>query len=268
MFDDIYQLLLFSWVLAAVLMLVFWLIQRRTSTAGIVDIVWAFVTAILATLGIIFYVEDASLRQYLLISLIGLWGVRLGVHLAKRIFSEGEDGRYQAMKGAIGQDRVQAFMFGFFQLQALWAVMFAAPVVAAGLTHRGEIDWLDILGLGIFLIALIGEWVADKQLADFRSQTKNKGKVCNLGLWRYSRHPNYFFEWLHWWAYVAIGVGSPYWWVTWAGVIIMYLFLNYVTGIPFTEQQALRSRGENYRDYQKTTSRFFLFPPRLKVNLT
>ena len=84
---------------------------------------------------------------------------------------------------------------------------------------------------------------------------------CQVGLWRYSRHPNYFFEWLHWWAYVLIGIGSPWWWVTVAGVVVMYVFLTRVTGIPYTEQQALRSRGDAYRRYQETTNVFFPFSP-------
>ena len=113
-------------------------------------------------------------------------------------------------------------------------------------------------------LAIGGEWLADRQLARFRTDPSSKGRVCRDGLWRYSRHPNYFFEWTHWLAYVLIGWGSPYWWVTLAGLVAMYLFLNFVTGVPFTEQQALRSRGDAYRDYQRTTSRFFPLPPGLE----
>jgi len=97
------------------------------------------------------------------------------------------------------------------------------------------------------------------------SYASNKGKVCDTGLWRWSRHPNYFFEWLHWFAYVLIGIGSPYWWVTVAGVLVMYVFLTKVTGIPWTEQQSLRSRGDAYRRYQQSTSEFFPLPPRARV---
>jgi steroid 5-alpha reductase family enzyme len=153
-------------------------------------------------------------------------------------------------------------MFLFFQVQALWAVMFALPVAAASLAPRPGLDAWDAAGLVVWLAAIGGEWLADRQLARFRADPANRGRVCRDGLWRWSRHPNYFFEWLHWPAYVLIGVGSAYWWVTLAGVVVMYVFLNYVTGVPFTEQQALRSRGEAYREYQRSTSRFFPLPPK------
>jgi steroid 5-alpha reductase family enzyme len=111
-------------------------------------------------------------------------------------------------------------------------------------------------------VAFAGESLADRQLSRFRQDPRNRGRVCRDGLWRYSRHPNYFFEWLHWWAYVALAAGSPLWWIAVAGVAMMLLFLTRVTGIPPTEAQALRSRGEAYREYQRTTSAFFPWPPR------
>ncbi len=86
--------------------------------------------------------------------------------------------------------------------------------------------------------------------------------VMERGLWRYSRHPNYFFEWLHWFTYVLLAVGSPLWWLAWSGPLVMYLFLRYLSGVPFTEKQALRSRGEDYRDYQRSTPMFFPWFPR------
>lgn len=256
-----WQPLLFAWAAAALLMLIFWLVQRRTHSAGIVDVVWALATPV-AAVGLIAAASGGAPQRGVLLSLlIGLWGARLALHLFRRLRREREDGRYLAMKQAIGEKRVQPFMFVFFQVQALWAVMFALPVAAASLAPRAALDWLDVMGAGVWLIALGGEWVADRQLARFRMNRENRGRVCRRGLWAWSRHPNYFFEWLHWLAYVLIGYGSPYWWVALAGLGLMYLFLNFVTGIPFTEQQALRSRGDAYREYQRTTSRFFPMPP-------
>lgn len=254
------EALFIAWLGAAAVMLVFWLIQIRTRAAGIVDVVWALATAAVA-IGLIAAAQGPLQRGVLLSLLIGIWGARLALHLFRRLRSEKEDGRYLAMKRALGEKRVQPFMFAFFQIQALWALMFALPVVAASLASRGPLDWLDAAGVTVWLVALGGEWIADRQLARFRADPANRGRVCRDGLWAYSRHPNYFFEWVHWLAYVLIGYGSPYWWVTLAGLVLMYLFLNFVTGIPFTEQQALRSRGGAYRDYQRTTSRFFPMPP-------
>jgi len=256
--------LLTAWIGAALVMLVFWVVQLRTRSAGIVDVVWAVGTALVAIGLIIAASATLTPRDILLSVLVGAWGARLAVHLFIRLRIEKEDGRYLAMKRALGDKWMQPGMFVFFQVQALWAVMFALPVAAASLAPRNGLDGLDIAGAVVWVLAIGGEWLADHQLARFRTYPSNRGRVCRDGLWRYSRHPNYFFEWIHWLAYVLIGWGSPYWWVTLAGLVAMYLFLNFVTGIPFTEQQALRSRGDAYRDYQRTTSRFFPLPPGLE----
>ena len=106
------------------------------------------------------------------------------------------------------------------------------------------------------------EALADLQLKRFRADPANRGKVCDVGLWRWSRHPNYFFEWLHWFAYVLLAVGSPVWYLTLIGPVLMLVSLLWVTGIPFVEAQSLRSRGDAYRDYQRRTSPFVPLPPR------
>jgi steroid 5-alpha reductase family enzyme len=156
-------------------------------------------------------------------------------------------------------------MFIFFQVQATWTLLFALPFWAAALSPRTTLDIYDFLGIGIWIIAITGEVICDRQLHAFRSDKNNKGQVCNTGLWKYSRHPNYFFEWMQWWAFVFIGVGSPYWWLTWSGLLVMYVFITKITGIPYTEQQATRSRGDAYRKYQQTTSAFFPLPQILTV---
>ena len=124
------------------------------------------------------------------------------------------------------------------------------------------LTWQDGLGVAIWAIGVAGEAVADAQLARFRADPGHRGRTCRAGLWRYSRHPNYFFEWLTWWAYVAIAWGAPHGWVALFGPAVMLLFLFKVTGIPYTEAQALRSRGDDYRAYQRTTSAFVPWFPR------
>ena len=119
----------------------------------------------------------------------------------------------------------------------------------------------DILGTTVWLIAVGGESVADRQLARWRAQPDNRGKTCRAGLWRLSRHPNYFFEWIHWWAYVCLAIGTPWVWVALAGPVVMLLFLYKITGIPYTEARALASRGEDYARYQRTTSAFIPWFP-------
>jgi len=246
---------------AGAVMLAGWLVQLRRGNAGIVDIIWAWLTGLIACALVLAMAPPQLERATLLIAMIAAWALRLGTHLARRVLGEAEDGRYQAMKRALGRYE-QPGMFVFFQVQALWAVMFALPVVAAALAPRAAPDLLDALGLLVFAGAWAGENLADRQLARFRRRPDSRGRVCDIGLWRYSRHPNYFFEWLHWFAYPLIGWGAPAWWLCAAGPVVMLVFLYYVTGIPFTEQQAIRSRGEAYRRYQRTTSAFIPLPPR------
>jgi steroid 5-alpha reductase family enzyme len=147
-------------------------------------------------------------------------------------------------------------------LQAGFTVLFSLPFwVVAQNPVAGVTAWL-VAGVAVFVVAVAGEAIADHQLARFRADPANRGRVCEVGLWRYSRHPNYFFEWLHWFSYVLLGVGAAWWWITPLGAVLMGASLAWITGIPFVEAQSLRSRGEAYRDYQRRTSAFFPWFPR------
>jgi len=253
------QSLALVWVLAAVAQTGGWLWQRRRSNAGIVDVVWSFgvggAAVLLAVIG-----TGATWPRVLLGVLGGAWGLRLGLHLWHRVRSEPEDGRYAYLRTLWGND--QRKWFAFFQFQALLITLFAIPFVAVA---RNPVDgftpWL-LAGIVIWLGCVAGEGIADAQLARFRTDHANRGKTCRSGLWRYSRHPNYFFEWLHWLAYVCLAVGSPVWWLAWAGPLTMFVFLRWISGIPYTEAQAVRTRGEDYLDYQRTTPMLFPWFPK------
>lgn len=248
-----------AWALAAALMALLWWIQRRRGSAGIVDVAWALATgAIGAAFAIA--VDGDPTRRLVVATLSAAWGLRLGIHLWARVAREAEDGRYRQLRRDWGA-AADRNLFAFFQVQALWAVLFALPMLAASANGRPWGRW-DALGVAIWAIGLAGETVADRQLATFRADPANRGRVCRAGLWRYSRHPNYFFEWLHWWGYVALAIGSPWWWGPIAVAVAMGYFITRVTGIPPTEAQALRSRGDAYRHYQRTTSAFVPWPPR------
>jgi steroid 5-alpha reductase family enzyme len=252
--------LLIGWLGASVMMALLWQVHRsRGGNTGIVDVAWAFGTGALGT----WFASVASgyaPRRFIVAAMAAIWAGRLGIHLLHRIRRETEDGRYRALRETWGRNTSRN-LFLFFQVQALWAVMFAAPMLAAAGSMRMAFGRLDSLGVLCWLVALAGESAADRQLARFKADPASKGRVCRVGLWKYSRHPNYFFEWIHWWAYVFLAVGSPYWWVTPLGVVVMLVFLTLITGIPATEAQALRSRGAAYRDYQHTTSAFFPWFP-------
>ncbi|MBB1060144.1 DUF1295 domain-containing protein [Marilutibacter spongiae] len=236
-----------------------WTWQRRHANAGIVDVVWAggvgASALLLAVLG-----TGALLPRVLLAVLGGAWGFRLALHLWRRVRHEEEDGRYAYLRRH-WNDR-QGLFFLFFQAQALLVVLFALPFLAVAANPAGAFGPWTAAALATWGLAVAGEAIADRQLARFRADPANRGHACRAGLWRYSRHPNYFFEWLHWFAYVCLAVGAPLAWLAWAGPVVMYVFLRWISGIPFTEAQALRSRGEDYRRYQASTPMLFPWFPR------
>jgi steroid 5-alpha reductase family enzyme len=248
------------WVLlyAVLAMVAGWAWQRRHDNIGVVDVLWAqgvgASALLLALLG-----DGAAMPRVALGVLGGLWGGRLALHLWRRVRGEEEDGRYQYLRQHWHNH--QGKIFGFFMAQALLVVLFALPFVAVAANPQAD-AWRCVAAAAIWALSVGGEALADRQLARFRANPSNKGRTCRDGLWRYSRHPNYFFEWLHWFSYVVLAIGSPLAWLAWSGPLLMYVFLRYLSGVPFTEKQALRSRGEDYRDYQRSTSMFFPWFPR------
>ena len=202
----------------------------------------------------------AALPRILLAVLGGGWALRLALHLWRRVRDEAEDGRYRHLR-AHWNDRGAAFLL-FFLGQAAVVLLFALPFAAVAANPvAGFSPWIAA-GVAVWLLAVGGEAVADRQLARFRADPRNRGRTCDTGLWRVSRHPNYFFEWLHWFAYVFLSVGSPLHLLAWAGPVLMYLFLRYLSGIPWTEAQALRTRGDDYRRYRERTPMLFPWFPR------
>ncbi len=247
------------WATCAVAMAVAWAICMRSRNVGYVDVVWAGLMAMAALYAGAFGM-GAALPRALVALFGGVWGARLCLHLLTRVLHEAEDGRYQALRAR--WDGSPAKFFVFFQAQAAVVVLFAIPfLIAAGNPTDGLTPW-SMLAIAVWLIALGGETLADHQLAGFRAKPANRGKVCRVGLWAWSRHPNYFFEWLHWFAYVLLAAGAPLAWLSWLGPVVMLLFLYRVSGIPWTERQALRSRGDAYRRYQREVSALIPWPPK------
>ena len=251
--------LLLVWLLAAIAQTLAWTWQRKRRNAGIVDVVWSLcvggAAVLLALVG-----EGATLPRVLLAVLGGTWSLRLGLHLWQRVRGEDEDGRYANLRKRWGDS--DAKWFAFFQAQALLVVLFALPFAAVAGNPVDTFNAAFAAAIVVWIVSVAGEAIADRQLAVFRADAASKGKVCDVGLWRYSRHPNYFFEWLHWFCYVLLAWGAPLWWLAWSGPVVMYLFLRYLSGIPYTEAQALRTRGEAYREYQRTTPMLFPWLPK------
>lgn len=249
--------------LCSVLMVAF-VVCRRIDNYGFVDVVWSYAFAPLAW----FYAWAGPgwlPRRMVVATMVSLWCLRLGTHLLRRVAAHHpvEDGRYQQLRrdwaGNFGPK-----MAGFFQLQAASVVLLGVPFLLPVLNEAGRWSGWEFAGIGLWLFALSGEALADAQLAAFKRNAANKGRVCDTGLWRYSRHPNYFFEWLVWVAYFVFALGSPWGGLAVIGPAAILFLLLRVTGIPLTEEQSVRSKGETYRRYQMRTSAFVpWFPKKL-----
>ena len=234
---------------------------QKRGLMAIVDVIWA------GGLGCsslaYFIVSDLdSVRSYFVLMVILTWSARLSLYLFRdRVLGGHEDPRYKSLSDHWGEKAPIKFYF-LFQVQVLFVALFLIPVIIAMDCPKPFGHVMDVIGLGVAVVAMLGETFADRQLAVFRAQPSNKQCVCQSGLWRYSRHPNYFFEWLHWFAYTIFALGSPLVWLSWIGPIAMYLFLRFITGVPYAERSSLKSRGDAYRQYQATTNTFFPWNPR------
>lgn len=244
-----------------VIMFVLWLVQIRTRDAGVVDVAWAGCLG-LAAIFCAITGEGEPIRRFFVAIMGGLWGLRLALHiLLDRVLRGPEDGRYQMMREKFGP-RINAVLLPFFLAQGVLVVLLSAPFMLASGSHALAPSALDWLAISLWVVAFIGESVADAQLKSFKQTCTDRGRVCDVGLWRYSRHPNYFFEWLMWVANAILATSAPLGWIAWSAPMLMLLFILKLTGIPPTEARALRSRGDAYRRYQQTTSPFVPWFPR------
>ena len=258
-----------AWVLtgiglnaAVLLMALTWVICRQINNAGYVDVAWSYGFAIVVWLFAALGAGD-PLRKTLIVTMVTIWSLRLGTHLLIRVTRHHpqEDERYASLREQFPK-RPWLMFFGFFQLQAVLIGLLCAPFAAACANGTPGLHAWEMAGAALWLVAICGEALADHQLNRFRSNPANKGRVCNTGLWRYSRHPNYFFEWVIWVAFFLFALGTPGGWITVYCPLLMLFFLTKVTGIPPAEAQSLKSRGDAYREYQRTTSVFFPLPPK------
>ncbi len=247
---------LISLAVVCSIMFLAWVWATRIHNASVVDGFWSFNFAVIAI--IIWFVADGYAERKNIVCLLAvLWSLRLGFHLAVRIGShlDEEEGRYKQLRKE-WSDHVNFKFFIFFQAQALSNVLLCTPFFIIALNKNTALSPAEYIGAGLWLISIIGEAVADWQLKQFKKSPANKGKVCDVGLWNYSRHPNYFFQLMIWISVFIFAINSPYGWLS----IICPLSIGYlifkVTGIPMTEEQSIRSKGEAYKQYQRTTSVF------------
>jgi steroid 5-alpha reductase family enzyme len=246
-----------------------WAVEQRAGNSGWIDTVWTFgvgfvgVTCALVPLG----AEAAANipRQWLLAVAIALWALRLGFHVAGRTACVADDPRYAALRQGWGANASWQ-MWLLVQKQAVVSIPLVLAVFLAARNPAPALRLQDGLAILIFILAIAGEGVADQQLRRFRRSSAGSGRICQAGLWRWSRHPNYFFEWFGWLGYplVAIDLSGGYaWgWLALFAPACMYWLLVYVSGIPPLEAHMLRTRGDEFRAHQARTNAFFPWPSR------
>jgi steroid 5-alpha reductase family enzyme len=229
-----------------------------------VDAFWAFCIGLTAVFFL--FTKKPSPQPLVAAILITAWSVRLGYYLSRRIAKHhpSEDSRYQKLR-EIWNGKVNSMFLLFFLGQALSVFLLALPFYLIAADPNPRFDLFPILGTLIASIGLIGETLADRQMSTFKAANPDPNSICQIGLWKYSRHPNYFFESIIWIGFFVFALGSPWGWTTiYAPAIITYLLLK-VTGIPPTEASALLRKGDTYREYQRTTSPFI---PRFKFQVS
>ncbi len=240
----------------AILMVAAWLVSLMLADVSIVDIVWGIGFVAIAWIAVVVRAEGGT-RLTLAAILATVWGLRLAGYLAWRNLGKGEDYRYVAMRRRHGRRFPLVSLFVVFGLQGLLMWIVALPVQAATGSQLGA---LDALGVAVWTVGMFFETVGDIQLAAFKRRPESKGQVLDTGLWRYTRHPNYFGDFLVWWGLYLIALAGGAWWTAIGPVVMSGLLLRY-SGVGLLEK-TIGSRRPGYEDYMRRTNAFFPGPPR------
>lgn len=249
------------WMLLANLtvLLLGWLTQRRLHNAGIADLLWACCICASAVLyGIV--AHGSQTAQMLVAVMGGLWGFRLIMHLLRRVLVEHEDARYRYLRETRPNPDLR--FLALFLRRGVSATLYSLPLYVAASNPLADSEIWTWLAAIVYLIGLSGEAYADMQLSTFRTNPRHLGHTCRRGLWRYSRHPNYFFSAVHWCSYALLAVGMP--WPQWSLTLLgpLLTMLGWIVWIPAAEAQAIRTRGDDYRDYLAATPMLLPWFPR------
>ncbi len=245
-----------AFVLVMTFMSFLWLVYYFRRNASIVDIGWtlSFILVVIAygVLG-----NGAALKKITIASLVAIWAMRLAWYLTDRYLTSPEDIRYQKIREGWGNKNVDFKFFLLFLFQGLIVIILSLPFLIV--CHYSISQWTlwELWAVLVWIIGVCGEFIADAQLQKFKQDSNNARKVCQVGLWYYSRHPNYFFEWIVWIGYFLFAMGSPWGILAIISPIMMYILLLKVSGVQITEKHLLSKKGEAYRDYQITTNAFF-----------
>lgn len=255
------RLLLINLIAVLLYMTLWFGVGRWRKKLNTVDVAWGSGFALVAWLVVI---QQPSIRSWLIAILVSLWALRLTNHLARRVFSSGEDPRYKELSDKWrGNFWLRAY-FSIFVLQGLLVVIISLPISLAASQSYPMLSWLSVVGVLIWLVGFVVESVGDRQLRQFVSQPTNRGKVMDTGLWRYSRHPNYFGEMTQWWGIGVIGLQTSWGVVGLLGPLVLTVLLRFVSGVPMIENR--RKADPAYRRYMARTSMLVPLPPRRAVD--
>jgi steroid 5-alpha reductase family enzyme len=246
-----------------VLMVLLWLVSLWLKNSSIVDIFWGTGFVISAWVAFLLTPEGFITRKLLLCLLVSLWGLRLSLHLLFRNWGKAEDFRYQAWRREAGASWWWKSFFKVFLLQGLLLWVIAAPLLAAQISPQpSHLTWLDILAIPVWLVGFTFETLGDWQLSRFKAGPANKGGLLNTGVWRYTRHPNYFGDATQWWAFYLLALSAGGWWTIISPLIMTGLLLR-VSGVTMLEK-TLKDTKPGYQEYIETTSEFIPWIPRRK----
>ncbi|HVS63058.1 MAG TPA: DUF1295 domain-containing protein [Thermoanaerobaculia bacterium] len=255
------HILIATGAVVALLMLALWLASLLLHDASIADRFWGLGFVLVAA-GV-FPVGAGSIeRRVLLLALAGIWGLRLTWHITLRNWGEGEDVRYQKMRASWGSRFPWVSLFTVFLLQGvlLWLVSLPLQVGQAS-TTPAELTWLDAAGALLWVVGFGFETIGDAQLRAFKADPANRGEVMDRGLWRYTRHPNYFGDALLWWGIFLVASQTEHGPWTVVSPLIMTFLLTRISGVPMLERHLRRTR-QGYDEYCRRTSVFFPLPPK------
>lgn len=257
MMEQVILNLLFAWFLIFGFMGLLWLIHFPIKNAALVDVGWGLSLFLLAIFYVFYNSETIpNHRSTLLLIMLGLWSFRLSGYLFfTRIWKSEEEGRYVTLREKWKPNTGLKF-FVFYQAQGLLNVFLSLPFLFVALNQETSLVGFEIFFISLFFIAWIGETVSDFQLYFFKKAPSNKGKVCDKGLWYYSRHPNYFFESIVWIAFSGLAIFSPFGYIGLLAPILIITSIFKVTGIPATEEQNRKTKGKEWEEYEKSTSIF------------
>ncbi len=262
------QLLMALFVLAlsfSLVMTLAWAIEEITGNSGWIDTIWTFGLGLVGAVSAVIPIGSADnpLRRGFVAVLIVIWALRLGLHIGVRTKRRGDDPRYAALRSQYGA-RARFRMWYLVQAQAVVSIPMLLAVWLAAHNPNAAVRPQDIIAICFFIAAIFGEALADYQLRQF--SMRNPKGVCDVGLWRWSRHPNYFFEWLGWITYPLLAIDLsgqyPWGWIAAAAPVCMYWLLMHVSGVPPLEAHMAHTRGAAFQAYQGRTNAFFPGPPK------